>query len=192
MKFLSRKKIKNAAIKLSDANFHIPKFLNYSDIHSILLLFEADDAEKNLQVKKIVQMLKADGKKVTAIGCPRNKKLKTDFPIFENLTIVDKSQTDFFEKPRHSVFKSIDANKFDAMLDLSLNENIPLQYIALYSNVLLKIGVRKTSFPLYDFILDIDSIVANLKTDHLPIDLLYIFNQIIFYLKNIQSCDEKA
>jgi polyphosphate kinase 2 (PPK2 family) len=83
MKFLNRKKFKNAAIKLSDANFHIPKFLNYSDIHSILLLFEADDAEKNLQVKKIVQMLKADGKKVTAIGCPRNKKLKTDFPIFE-------------------------------------------------------------------------------------------------------------
>jgi hypothetical protein len=78
------------------------------------------------------------------------------------------------------------------LLDLSLNENIPLQYIALYSNALLKIGVRKTSFPLYDFILDIDSIVANLKTDHLPIDLLYIFNQIIFYLKKNTSCDEKA
>ncbi|MBP7151081.1 MAG: hypothetical protein KBA43_00270 [Paludibacteraceae bacterium] len=192
MKLLSRKKIKNAAIKLSDSDFHEPKFLNYSDIHSILLLFEADDAEKNLQLKKIVHLLKADGKKVTAIGCLRSKKLKTEFPIFENLTIVDKSMTDFFEKPRHSVFKIIDGNKFDALLDLSLNESIPLQYISLYSNALLKIGIKKTSFPLYDFILDIDSILASLKAEQLSIDLIYIFNQIIFYLKNIQSCDEKA
>jgi hypothetical protein len=56
----------------------------------------------------------------------------------------------------------------------------------------LKIGIKKTSFPLYDFILDIDSILASLKAEQLPIDLIYIFNQIIFYLKNIQSRDEKA
>jgi hypothetical protein len=192
MKPLNRKKIKNAAIKLSESDFHVPKFLNYSDIHSILLLFEADDAEKNLQVNKIVDMLKADGKEVTAIGCLRSKKLKTEFPTFENLTIVNKSMTDFFEKPKHPVFKIIDDNKFDALLDLSLNESIPLQYFSLYSNTLLKIGIKKTSFPLYDFILDIDSIVANLKAEQLPIDLIYIFNQIIFYLKNIQSCDEKV
>ena len=55
------------------------RFINYDQARNFLLIFESDENEKNLPIKKIIEKLKSDDKKVTAIGYLNKKKLNLFF-----------------------------------------------------------------------------------------------------------------
>ena len=68
------------------------RFVNYNNAQSIFLLFESDFAEKNVEVRRIIQKLTADGKKVTAWGYT-DKKL-TSTSILPDFKILNKKDFD--------------------------------------------------------------------------------------------------
>jgi hypothetical protein len=62
----------------------------------------------------------------------------------------------------------------------------------MYANASCKAGTRKNDLPVYDFMLDVENMQMpddSEESIQTPIDETYIFNQIIFYLKSIQTND---
>ena len=166
------------------------RFVSYIKAKTILLLFESDFSEKNPQIRKIIYKLQQDGKKVSAWGFIDKKDVLTS--ILPDFRILHHKETDYFKKPLPSYMNELENLEFDLLIDLTLKPIIPLQYIAMYTNALCKTGVRKIDLPIYDFMLDLENFSMpsdTSETTESEIDETYLFNQIIFYLKSIQTND---
>lgn len=164
-----------------------PRFVSYEKAKSVLILFESDYSEKNPLLRRMIASLQQDGKKVSAWGFIDKKEITTS--ILPDFRILHHQQTDFFHKPVLSYLNEMSELQFDLLIDLTLKPIMPLQYLAIYANASCKIGVRKSDVPMYDFMFDLNGL-AQAETDaENPIDETYLFNQIIFYLKSIQTKD---
>jgi len=166
------------------------RFVSYNKAKTILLLFESDYNEKNVYIHKIIAQLRQDGKKVSAWGFIDKKEIET--AIFPDFRILHHKQTDFFHRPLESFITELQYSQFDLLIDLSLKPNIPLQYFALYAFAAFKTGIRKTELPVYDFVLDVESVSNSADSTEMTestIDEAYLYQQIIFYLKRIQTTD---
>lgn len=169
------------------------RFVSYYKAKTILLLFESDYSEKNHNVHRIISQMQLDGKKVSAWGFIDKKEIVT--AIYPDFRILHHKQTDFFHKPLESYINELQYSEFDLLIDLSVKSVIPLEYLALYAISAFKTGIRKTDIPLYDFVMDMENVSNDTDTteptelSESPVDETYLYNQIIFYLKSIQTTD---
>ena len=163
------------------------KFVNYSDAKTVLLLFESDFMEKNIAIRNIIRTMNAEGKKVTAWGYIDKKLVNT--PILPDFRILNNQDLDFFRKPKEQFLQEIAELNFDLLIDLTVREIIPLQYLALHSNATLKTGLKKNKIPIYDFMIEIHNNHNETSESESELNARYIFNQILFYLKSIQTKD---
>lgn len=163
------------------------RYVSYNKAKTILLLFESDYLEKNPHVRKMISTLQQDGKKVVAWGFVNKKDIAS--AILPDFRILNHKQTTFFHKPTISCVKELQDMKFDLMIDLSLTQFLPLDYLAMYANASFKTGVKKTELPIYDFILDLENFQTTSESSENPVDEMFLFDQIIFYLKSIQTND---
>ena len=165
-------------------------FVNYNQAKTILLLFESDLQERNESIHKIISQLQQDGKKVVAWGFIDKKEVAAS--ILPEFRILHHKQTDFFSRPLLPFLNELEGSEFDLLIDLSLKPVVALEYIAMYARALCKAGVRKNELAIFDFMLDVDSLkasVADAPETENRIDETYLFSQIIFYLKSIQTTD---
>ena len=181
--FIFKDRLKNHLKKLQLQR----RFVNYNNAQSIFLLFESDFAEKNVEVRRIIQKLTADGKKVISWGYIDKKQITT--PILPDFRILNKKDIDFSQKPNESILSELAENKFDLLIDLTEKEIIPLQYIALYAIADFKTGIKRNHSKIYDFMMDMDGISNQSEENLVEINATFIYNQIIFYLKSIQTSD---
>ena len=145
---------------------------------SILLLFESDLTEKNLQIKQLIKELQQQGKEVTAWGYVDMKKAQSG--ILRDYRILAHEDTNFLDKPKEQHLKDLMRMHFDVLIDLSQRDILPLKYLMLYADADFKAG-RQTNAPyLADFM------VSTNGNDNPA----YLFDQITYYLKNIQSSDK--
>lgn len=166
------------------------RFVSYQKAKSVLILFESDYMEKNPNIRRMIGQLQQDGKKVSAWGYVDKKEVITS--ILPDFRILHHKQTDRFQKPLISYVNELESLEFDLLIDLSVNPIVPLEYIAMYANASCKTGIRKTDLPIFDFVIDVKNQVAVLETEEStdsPVDENYVFDQIIFYLKSIQTND---
>jgi len=175
------------AQKYLSATTRTHKFVSYSKAKTVLLLFESDHDEKNPLVRSIISSLQKDGKKVVAWGFV-NKKL-VDTAIMPDFRILNHKQTDFFGKPLTSYKNELLNQEFDLLIDLTLKPVIPIEYFTMYAHAFCKTGIKKNDLPVYDFLLDLESLTHQHESADPMIDEMYLFNQIIFYLKSIQTND---
>jgi len=178
------------AQKYLNENERDRRFVNYNKAKTILLLFESDYSEKNVNIRKMMSQMQQDGKKVSAWGFINKKEVSTS--ILPDFRILHHKQTDFFQKPLISYINELEGQEFDLLIDLSLNILLPLQYIVLYARASCKTGIHKSDLSLYDFLLDVENLTVPIEgTEFMetPVDENYLYDQIIFYLKSIQTTD---
>jgi hypothetical protein len=166
------------------------RFVSYRKARTILLLFESEFTEKNPNIRKMIFNMQQDGKKVSAWGFIDKKEVATS--ILPDFRILHHKETDFFQKPIISYINELDELEFDLLIDLTVHNVLPLQYIAMYAKASCKTGIRKNDLPIYDFVLDVDVLPTpqeGVEPEEDPIDENYLFDKIIFYLKSIQTND---
>ncbi len=179
--------------KYLELNPREKRFVTYDKAKSVLILFESEFSEKNLYIRRMINNLQLDGKKVSAWGYIDKKEVMTS--ILPDFRILHHKQTDFFQSPQESYINELENQEFDIMIDLSLRPLLPLQYIAVYAKALFKVGIHKSEFGIYDFVLDVESQTTPTEESENPeltdnlIDEIYLYDQIIFYLKSIQTTD---
>lgn len=173
--------------KLSKNTTRDKQFVNYYQAKSILLLFESNYTEKNPKTKEIIQSLIADGKKVTAIGYIEKRKITS--AMYPEYRITFPGDYSCFKKPSKELIGFMNQNEYDLLIDLSKEKHIQLEYLALYSNAKFKAGIRKSEFSIYDFELDLNSFLEEKEANINDLEYSFLFNQILFYLKSIQTND---
>lgn len=166
------------------------RFVNYNSAKSVILLFESDFSEKNPGIRKIIYKLQQDGKKVSAWGFV-DKKMITSSRI-PDFKILNNKDTNLFRVPRSNFISEIENQNVDLLIDLTLKPIIPIHYLALHANASCKAGMKKATVDFYDFVIDLQNYKKfSEKQDACEYeqDQNYLFEQIIFYLKSIQTND---
>ncbi len=169
------------------------KFVSYDKAKTVLILFESEFTEKNPAIRKMIYSLQQDAKKVSAWGYIDKKEVMTS--ILPDFRILHHKQTDFFGKPLISYVNELENQEFDLLIDLTVHPILPLQYIAMYAKAFCKIGTHKGDLAIYDFVLDLENQLNEIEQDENAeliesfVDETYLYNQIIFYLKSIQTTD---
>jgi len=162
------------------------RFVNYKSARTVILLFESDYNEKNPEIKLLIQNFVSDGKKVMAWGFVNKKEVST--AILPDFRILHSKDADFTQFPEHTYLRELEELSFDLLIDLTVNEVKPLQYIALYANAACKVGTH--NYPgMYDMVIDVTHIKQKNQAEELETTSVDVYNQIIFYLKNIQTND---
>lgn len=171
---------------LRDAN-RAQSFVNYNSAQSILLLFESDFSEKNIEIRRIIHGLRVDGKKVSAWGYINKKQITT--AMLPDFRILNNQDADLTLCPKNNYIEELKAQHFDLLLDLSLHPSTFLQYLALYCDASCKVGSTLSKQINYDFVIDFNQLQQEDETSALEIDVPFVYNQMIFYLKKIQTND---
>ena len=179
------------------------RYVDYTSATSILLVFESDYIEKNRFIRKAIEQLTNDGKKVFAWGFLDKKKTAT--AILPTFKILDRESVDWFECPKSPYLKELMETEYDMLIDLTLNDSLPLQYVSLYANASLKAGMSRSMDDVLDFVLKIPPPepqelpesdeerrrieFQDLNESLFHTDQQYLFEQLFFYLKRIQTKD---
>lgn len=162
-------------------------FVNYQKAKNILILFESDVDEVNQDIKNIIKGLKNDGKSVQAFGVV-DKKI-SESPELNDFQILNLKSFEWNGKPNSDLIQLIQSKNYDWVLDLSVLPNIKIQYLLLFSKAKFKSGLKKDFSAPLDFLIDFSNIETTLEGEHSTPDINYLYNQIIFYLKKIQTSD---
>ncbi len=146
----------------------------WDNIKDIVILFESDNAEGNTDIQDIILQLRAAGKKVSAWGyTPKYKIYTPPSTIFRILGKEDTTLCNNKVRKKHlQVWQSLPC---DLLMDLTLQDVLPLQHLADTSPANLKASIeRKSSTHQFMIQLQDPSRTA-------------LYQQIVHYLKAIQS-----
>jgi len=172
--FLKRKI--NRTLNKSDRE---KKYLNLKEIKSILLLFDTKDySDANLFIKQLKKM----GKKIK-ISVYKDKKDKNDYSNILYNIVTDKDMNIWNNDSMKGIIDSLDSESYDLVINLTLQENLLLQYIAVSVNSLFKVGFTKTNFPIYDMVI---SFAPEMEQSGI-VTVKELGNQVIHYLETISS-----
>ncbi len=124
---------------------------------SVGLLFHADTAESYNRVIDFSKSLtEKKGIKVLCIGYISNPKLADAFTEQSGFRFFSTKKCNWYGKPKdHSVDYFIEKD-FDILMDLCLEEFLPVQFIVGSSKAKLKVGKLNNKLNSYDVMIDID------------------------------------
>ncbi len=163
------------------------KFVDYQHAQSVLIVFESNYSEKNPEIKRIAESLIADGKSVIVWGYVQKKQTMPSELL--NYKMFCKSDFDIFQRPKVGLINQLNLLNVDLLIDLNTRSFLEVDYLIMNATARFKCGVRKNQHQLFDFTLDLTGqYPEDTKQEH-ENDYLNIYNQLIFYLKNIQSKD---
>lgn len=178
------------------------RWIDYKNAKTILLLFESDYIEKNRFIRKAIETLTSEGKKVSAWGFLDTKKSTT--AILPSFRVLDRETINWRGEPKEPFLRELGEREFDLLIDLTLCDILPLMYVGLYANAATKVGMSRTMDSIYDFKIIVpepseEELNGKDEKQHIEFrnlnemlfhtDQQYLFEQIIYYLKRIQSRD---
>lgn len=163
------------------------RFVNIDKARTVMLIFESDTMERNPEIRMIIRDLQDMGARVKAWGFVDKKDASTaNLPDFK---ILHRKSVNKLSFPSPVFMRELEETEFDLLIDLTTKEILPLQYLALFAKAACKAGIKKNEINLYDFVVDVDGSLTNEEGISTEPDVLFVYNQINFYLKNIQSSD---
>jgi hypothetical protein len=175
-KFLIKNKIKKI---LKHKEERQKRFLNLKKIHSILILLDTEDYE---EADVFIDHLERIGKKVTSYAY-KNKNDRYDYSETPYIIIDYKETSKIFKKKLSEIAADIKRVHYDALFDLTIDNNPVVEFLVASSEATLKVGYKKSELPLYDF--TIGAIKAN--NDHGNVRTREFGRQILHYLSTIKS-----
>jgi len=138
---------------LKTVNNH--QMVTLQDAQRIGILYTLDDVPDYDLVSEFVSQLQSDHKEVKALGFVKNKLLVQRFLPRLSYDFFSKRDLTWFYKPIHTQVKDFIEKEFDLLIDLSLQDNFPLKYIAGLSNALLRVGkFSEENIAYYDLMID--------------------------------------
>lgn len=178
--FLLKRKIKNI-IKNSTRK---KAYKNLKEINTVLVLF---DTENYTDADRFIKKLKQMGKKVDTYAY-KSKTDPNDYSKTFYTIVQDKDRKDLKATVLNQIRDTLKETTYDLVIDLSLAENLLLQYILVSADSSFKVGLYKSRPPVHDMtILPAPDIDLNRYTL-----VKELSEQLIYYLTTISSETAKA
>jgi len=164
--FISNIKLKFAWWVLEKAHKKAKRdasFQNFSTAKNIGIIFNASQQETYEIAKKYIQTLsKKEGVKLKALGFVDSKEVLDFYQKTNNFEYFSRKNLNWYGKPNNPNTQSFIETKFDMLIDLSLIDDFPIQYIVGLSKASFKVGCVKSNKEFYDFMIDLGE-KTNLK-----------------------------
>ena len=153
-------------------------FPSYAGVKKVMILFESDVLERNTQIKQLVRELQADGKTVTAWGFVNKKQVTS--AILRDYRVLGLQDVNVLGKPKDHELQDLRSEHFDLVISLNVNNLMPLRYLNLYANADFRVGM--VSDEPYE-----NNFMVAVPDDKR--DLVYLFDQIMLYLRKINAAN---
>ena len=110
-------------------------------------------------------------------------------PSTFNFNILDYEKTNCLLRTDKVLLQNMSETEFDLVIDLTTRSIVPTDYLLVVANAKCKVGKKKSDIAQTDFMIDLPQ--KEVSSDEM-IDLSYneeryLFDQIIFYLKQITA-----
>ncbi len=153
------------------------KFLNYSNAATIGIIFNATHQDAYEIARKYIRTLNDKNIRVRALGFVDSKEVLDFYQKSIYFEFFSKRNLNWYNKPNNPNTKAFIESKFDILIDMSVVEDFPIQYIVALSEAQFKVGCVKETANYYDFMISL-----NKKKD-----LKYFIEQLDYYLEMIKN-----
>jgi len=158
--FIQKLKIKAGEYFLRKESADVQRsktIMNMKAAKTIGVLYNAGDINDVELVKKYITQLRDSGKKVRSMGYVALKELPGNIPTSIDQQCFTLKEVNWYYKPAISFIGNFVTEEFDLLLDLNINRQLPLTYIAALSKAKCKVG-RYTNkwMSLYDVMIEVD------------------------------------
>jgi hypothetical protein len=152
--------------------------VNFDQAHWIGILFDATELPTRDIVLRFVDQLRKTGKSVKALGFVDTR------AELENFTFgaFNRKNLDWLKRPSGDAVTEFLHQPFDILLNLSMKENLALEYIAALSKAHYRVGAFSGATHCYELMID-------LPASHKLPDLIV---QIEFFLQKMQPTHGSA
>lgn len=123
---------------------------------TIGILFNATHQISFDIVKEMVKDLSVRKNKIEVLGFVDSKNLIDHYLYRKGFEFFTHKQLNWYYKPIEENVNSFIEKKFDILINLSLDEPYPIQYIAALSKAKFKVGKYSTENECLDFMIDIE------------------------------------
>lgn len=164
-------------------------YLDMDHIQSVLVIFETQHVSV---ITPFIKELESMDKTVQGYALRSDGDARVYME--SNYTILDsKDNTVMLGIPHKDIIKDLQSEHFDAVFDMTIDENLILEYVLVSADATMKVGLKKNELPFYDFAItgirniepeNIDS-ESDCETEISPVADLA--NTILHYLRMIKS-----
>jgi hypothetical protein len=160
--------------KKNSKSMHIPNFIGVQEIG---IIYNAGSNENEEQVNKVVHFLREQGKKVWTMGFVNEKILPPSKKFHLNAEYFWKEKLSPFNLPQTDKIGTFITHKFDLLMNLYFEEDLPLQALSTYCNANFSIGAQIPYSLTYN-----DSVIDTNENHNIE----NLASQMIHYLKVIK------
>ena len=151
--------------------------ITLANAKSVGILWNPIDEESVETYESLRKILTEKGIKAFGIAFIGSKRGKETLSTISNSWLMNRGNITWFGKPKNGEGIQFIQQKFDILIDLSLQKSIPLQYILIHSTAKFKVGWKGVDPNLYDLEIDVS---ANPRCR-------FLMEQIIYYLEKLNK-----
>lgn len=154
---------------------------NIKSAQSVLILYQANQAEVEKEVRSFCRYFKEEGLKVDSIGFYKKKGKNDELPPNElSYYYFDKTKVNWLGIPTDITLKKIIMNEHHLLIDLNFEQRFCLKYLSILSKANFKVG-RSMGYQE-------ESCDLTISTEEESMD--YLVDQIKIYLNMINKNKE--
>jgi hypothetical protein len=133
---------------------HVKVATNISRARTVGILFSIDNEQYYDQVNRLIENLTNQKKLVNAIAFVPSRNVPNYFIAKMKIDVLTSKNLNFFGVPKNSFIKDFINKNYDILIDLTITDNLPLDYIATVAQARFKVGrYRKRMLKVFDFLL---------------------------------------
>lgn len=150
---------------------------NLDSARHVGILFNATPMDIYNPIKAFSHELEARGINVEMLAFYGGKELPASYISYKKIYFFTKKELNWYKKPKDPVVDEFAQKEFDILIDLSMDEVFPLQWIATLSRAKFKVG----NLSYYGTPNDL---IINIKPGE---DIEYLLSQVKHYLELINN-----
>lgn len=129
--------------------------VNFDNAKSIGIIFNADHHDTFKASTKFIKFLSEREISVSALGFADSRAVRDYYGDIVGFSFFSKKNTNWYNKPKSQLTDEFIKKKFDILINFSLENYFPIEYIVCSSKAKFKVGRFSPMFKYYDFMIDI-------------------------------------
>jgi len=158
-------------------SYRNPQFINYDKAKTIGVIFNATHQDTYEIARKYIKTLSEKDIIIKALGFVDSQEILDFYQKSIYFEYFSRKNLNWYNKPNNPNTKEFIDTPFDILIDLSLIEDFPIQYIVALSKARFKVGCVKETENYYDFMIRLDK-------NH---QLQYFIEQLDHYFEMIKN-----
>ncbi|MGF1584132.1 MAG: hypothetical protein ACFCUM_02335 [Bacteroidales bacterium] len=153
------------------------QFINLADAGTIGIIFHQTDDKSFMAVQDFLKSLASEGKQIAAVGYIESRKIPDFYTLRKGFNFFCIDDLNWFFQPEPAFINDFIEREFDILINLSIENRFPVEYIYALSKAKFKTGKFRNGSTHADLAIDI-------KDNR---DVNYLIQHINHYLRMINK-----